>query len=562
MSENRLRDTVVFLQTKKQTEKNMENNKNMNPVFSPKNFRSFGEEGADFELAPITILTGCNSAGKSSMAKALVLLSRMPNHRRVVSPSLKLYAKDLRFGNYEKVLHKNAADNEIVFAYKVWSNYLQEKVLVKRFFRSKKNDDLNDGFLYKYTIEKTDGTIIFEENTTLWGMEHEEQNNKHTDSITQNFNAFSLVSKYQQLVQAIDLLKKRDNEESQNEYAHYFQELKDIMSQIQVSDINVEMYNIRQLSDWHDWIFSRDQSIKNMRRYCKTDEEFKELLEAKYPERQIIEHFLELVADEVFSPKFTENVEYIDSGSAAIRRTYSVEDSNKMSKALFDFNSAKIIDEEWSDIFHPYYHKPGSFVNHWLEEFLGKGCKVFTTGDDEGRIKVFIERNGEKRLLADEGYGITQLVSLLLLIDNSIKSANENNLQIPWRDGKPDHRNSYYERYPQVICVEEPEVHLHPKYQSLLAEMFVEAYQKYNLHFIIETHSEYLIRKLQVMVADKENALSPNDVSLNYVEKDESGVSTNRKIEIMEDGRLGSSFGDGFFDEAGSLSRKLFTLNK
>lgn len=562
MSENRLRGTVVFLQTKKQTEKNMENNKNMNPVFSLKNFRSFGEEGADFELAPITILTGCNSAGKSSMAKALVLLSRMPNHRRVVSPSLKLYTKDLRLGNYEKVLHKNAADNEIVFAYKVWSNYLQEDVRVKRFFKSKKNDDLNDGYLYKYSIEKTDGTIIFEENTALWEMEDEEHYNKHIDSIIQNFNAFSLVSKYQQLVQVVDLLIKRNDEESQNKYAHYSQELKDIVSQIQVSDINVEMYNIRQLSDWDQWIYNRDKEIKDWKPYCKTDEEFEDLLTTQYPERQIIEHYLELVVDEVFSPRFTENVEYIDSGSAAIRRTYSVEDSNKMSKALFDFNSAKIIDKEWSDIFHPYYHKPGSFVNHWLEEFLGKGCKVFTTGDGEGRIKVFIERNGEKRLLADEGYGITQLVSLLLLIDNSIKSANENNLQIPWRDGKPDHRNSYYERYPQVICVEEPEVHLHPKYQSLLAEMFVEAYQKYNLHFIIETHSEYLIRKLQVMVADKENALSPNDVSLNYVEKDENGVSTNRKIEIMEDGRLGSSFGDGFFDEAGSLSRKLFTLNK
>ena len=48
----------------------------MNPIFSLKNFRSFGEDGADFELAPITVLTGCNSAGKSSLVKALMLLSQ------------------------------------------------------------------------------------------------------------------------------------------------------------------------------------------------------------------------------------------------------------------------------------------------------------------------------------------------------------------------------------------------------------------------------------------------------------------------------------------------------
>ena len=97
MGENRLRDTVVFLQTKKQTEKNMENNKNMNPVFSLKNFRSFGEDGADFELAPITVLTGCNSAGKSSLVKALMLLSSGAEGDRYME-NLKLSSEDLCLG--------------------------------------------------------------------------------------------------------------------------------------------------------------------------------------------------------------------------------------------------------------------------------------------------------------------------------------------------------------------------------------------------------------------------------------------------------------------------------
>ena len=84
--------------------------------------------------------------------------------------------------------------------------------------------------------------------------------------------------------------------------------------------------------------------------------------------------------------------------------------------------------------------------------------------------------------------------------------------------------------------------------------------RKYNIHFIIETHSEYLIRKLQVMVADKENALIPNDVSLNYVEKDEEGISHNRQINVLEDGRLSEPFGPGFFDEATDLSMRLLKM--
>ena len=57
----------------------------------------------------------------------------------------------------------------------------------------------------------------------------------------------------------------------------------------------------------------------------------------------------------------------------------------------------------------------------------------------------------------------------------------------------------YYEN--KTIAIEEPEIHLHPKYQSLLADMFLEAYKTYNIHFIIETHSEYLIRESQVLVS-------------------------------------------------------------
>jgi AAA15 family ATPase/GTPase len=37
----------------------------------------FNEKGAEFEIAPITILTGCNSSGKSSVIKSLMLIQEM-----------------------------------------------------------------------------------------------------------------------------------------------------------------------------------------------------------------------------------------------------------------------------------------------------------------------------------------------------------------------------------------------------------------------------------------------------------------------------------------------------
>ena len=46
--------------------------KNFN--FGIKNFRAFDANGVNLEVAPITILTGCNSSGKSSFVKAIGLL--------------------------------------------------------------------------------------------------------------------------------------------------------------------------------------------------------------------------------------------------------------------------------------------------------------------------------------------------------------------------------------------------------------------------------------------------------------------------------------------------------
>ena len=55
-----------------------------------------------------------------------------------------------------------------------------------------------------------------------------------------------------------------------------------------------------------------------------------------------------------------------------------------------------------------------------------------------------------------------------------------------------------------TVIIEEPEINLHPAFQSKLADMFVEAAKVFNIQFIIETHSEYLIRRLQYLTAKKD----------------------------------------------------------
>ena len=90
--------------------------------------------------------------------------------------------------------------------------------------------------------------------------------------------------------------------------------------------------------------------------------------------------------------------------------------------------------------------------------------------------------------------------------------------------------------------------------------MLVEACQKYNIHFVIETHSEYLIRKLQLLVSGHVEGIiaDRSRVSIYYIySPDEKSKQKVKRIEICADGYLDDTFGEGFYDEATKLSRKL-----
>ena len=532
----------------------------MNPIFSLKNFRSFGEDGADFELAPITVLTGCNSAGKSSLVKALMLLS---NSLKGVgyTENLKLSSKDLCLGGYKNVAHK---ESKIIMSYKIWSADLQEIIVVTRKYCAKRNDELNDGELNHLTVEKLDGTIIYQAGPLVNGQLELDQDGPRYDSIRVEFCRFYAVGCYMRIMELLPHIERRENDcdnpitsdtyRSENVVRIVKERLKS--AGVNESDA-VLLWNEYNHDTFNAIINAMDTTLGLVeKRYVTIPDLIKTPDEDAWDFMK--QQFINRIVDDALSPLFTKQPIYINSASAQIERLYTVENENKMSNALRELNRRKGQYHDDLDfiLVGPYsIHKPGSFLDKWLYAFkIGKGLNVRGTDQGLGLMAYLTNEKDEERLLADEGYGITQLVALLLQIDNCIPVALGCNENVYIKEHK-----EVYNYQQRIIFVEEPEVHLHPKYQSLLANMFVEAYQKYNIHFIIETHSEYLIRKLQVLVAEKK--LEAEDVSLNYVEKNEEGVSHNRQIKIKDDGRLDGSFGEGFYDEAGGLSRQLFMLN-
>jgi predicted ATP-dependent endonuclease of OLD family len=189
------------------------------------------------------------------------------------------------------------------------------------------------------------------------------------------------------------------------------------------------------------------------------------------------------------------------------------------------------------------------FADKWLQEFeIGNKIDFDITRKPyhkkmEGVI-IKITKNDNVYELSDLGFGASQIVTILLTIVTNF-----------YENIETDYRASL------TYAIEEPETNLHPKLQSKLADLFVEAIKKFRCQFIIETHSEYLIRKLQYLTAKK--TLKPEDTVIYYFtepEKVTEGRKQVERINILEDGNLDNDFGPGFFDEATNLKFDLLRL--
>lgn len=215
------------------------------------------------------------------------------------------------------------------------------------------------------------------------------------------------------------------------------------------------------------------------------------------------------------------------SNQDIIKKYYTLDDANLSNSPFIKF--AKHQSQEKTE-----------FVNKWLLKLeIAKELRVKEIKIDNQVIGYYYALliNDIEIPLVDHGMGINKMVLLLLKIVTA---------------------DSY-----TYFLLEEPEINLHPALQSKLANLFVNAHIKFKAKFIIETHSEYLIRKMQYLTAKKD--LQIDDSIIYYFNEDKFINAKEPKIKsiyISDTGGLSDSFGLGFFDEATKLQFDLIRLQK
>ena len=111
-----------------------------------------------------------------------------------------------------------------------------------------------------------------------------------------------------------------------------------------------------------------------------------------------------------------------------------------------------------------------------------------------------------------------------------------------------------FSRNNETLLIEQPEVHLHPSLQSKFIETLLSLGDR-NKYFI-ETHSEHIIRKLQVLIKNNEYNLTSKDVTIHYFKRGADKFEITNHI-INENGKLTPKFPSGFFDNSYKLIKDL-----
>ncbi len=150
---------------------------------------------------------------------------------------------------------------------------------------------------------------------------------------------------------------------------------------------------------------------------------------------------------------------------------------------------------------------------------LGLTWKVEARPVDETRVELRVGRlltskqGGAKDLvsLADVGVGLTQVLPVIV----AILAADPG----------------------QIVYLEEPEIHLHPRAQVELAALLLEAAER-GVQVIVETHSYLLIRSVQQKVAA--DLFRKELVKLHWFERDQAtGITRITSGELDKDGTYG-----------------------
>lgn len=545
--------------------------------FSVENYKAF--EKGTIELKPITILLGANSVGKSSLIQLLLLMQQTANANKGYKSALKLNGNIVSLGENANIFRNRNTQNPVVFSFEFEDESLYYK-LKKTYI-----EDLVEEVIHTYVnyqmetfLNKKKKKIDFDPLNEL--IQREEIDKLKTEAINDESYFNTIVSKISRHKEASDIfffttnrLRISHSGIDADEYVNLYRFLKSC-SELRIKRFSISFeIRCRNNSNNSSVLYlskltlsqkdnnGNDKIIASLLIQPDNDDFKSALFSLKSDFFQEREMLNKSIQKEVAS-----RVNYhatIFSVFKSFERTYSEDnffDWDASQKVRFIFVkrildilslSVNIIEssflKEQINYVSPLRAYPKRYyfldkanitttldtldgdtitevlreneivkrkVNKWFKNF---SLEINVQALQDIIHKLTVKQHGIHLDITDVGFGISQVLPIVV--------------------------QGFFAPNNTLTMIEQPEVHLHPKMQADLADLFIDMIKtrgKRQKVFFIETHSEYLLKRLRRRIAEGKNQNIQNeDVSiyLIYSEKEEN-CTTIKKLEVENKGNF------------------------
>lgn len=168
-------------------------------------------------------------------------------------------------------------------------------------------------------------------------------------------------------------------------------------------------------------------------------------------------------------------------------------------------------------------------TGEWLSKILDTDTKIFVKNNENKKIISLIFEIEKKEFIpTNVGFGYSYI--LPIVVSGLIAKKGE------------------------MLIVENPEAHLHPKAQHELI-MFLAKVAKTGVQVFVETHSDHILNATRITSTKNYKILDKDEISILYFQNDNKKPVV--KIPLLKNGAI-EEWPDGFFDQTEKDFDKLF----
>lgn len=450
-------------------------------------------DNQDLRFSRVNILIGENSGGKSSLLKFLLALKQTIDSP--LESNLKLRGDHTDLGNYQEVVKDKIKTKKISFGFSDTKNYYE---YILKFINKFEKEDVD-----------TENKVIVKLLNHISQSEFETSIKFTVSSLLNNHKSISTIISNNAIGRIIIHSKKIEMYDTQRELSSTIL--------VKFKNLEIELKNCITFKEGFFTLFDGEIRKKILS------------LDIENP-LEVYYKIIYLLMFQNYCMEYIDGIRFVNPIGNSPKRLYFQEDKKSNYKLIDIEKFINILGDP--SLSQKEFNKKITLLNEVIKK-SGIAEEVEIVKNKELPVLALnVKTKGFWANITDVGYGVSLQLPILFqaILSEKFTSSKE------------------------TLLIEQPEVHLHPSLQSKFIDTLLSIGNK-NRYFI-ETHSEHIIRKLQVLVKNKEYNLSPEDITIHYFRR------TENKFEISEhkidsNGKLTPNFPTGFFDNSYNLVKAL-----